>query len=475
MAETKRTYTNPFLWVPSSYLAMGLIYGTVTGLSKTMFFHMGMGIDGATFWAGVMLWPYILKLLWAPAIELYRTKKFFVLSAQAILVLLVACVAFAVPKAVSPEDFALSALIPVIAVLGVTAIVGATQDIATDGVYVTTLLPADQAKCMGVQSMCWQIGPVLATGVLLRVVGMLHDAPAEWGDSWLVEHVWRPMLGPLAAAAHTTNDWQRSWATVMFVVAAFIGLLALYHVKFLPPGEKAKDAPKDVKDAMRTFGHVFVSFFQKKGIVLMIAFAFFFRFGYGFIEAMSQLFMMADRVDGGLGLKAQLVGDITGTYGTAAFMAGSVPGGLFVARFGLRRTLLVLCLCMNVPNVVYVYFSQAPTQNYALIASLVSIEKFFWGFGAVGLMIYFVQQVAPGPYRTAHLTIGSAIMALNMSFTGMISGTMAKHLGYKTFFLVVLIGASIPSLIATFFAPFHHADTTGPVDEEPPEPAAASG
>jgi PAT family beta-lactamase induction signal transducer AmpG len=115
-----------------------------------------------------------------------------------------------------------------------------------------------------------------------------------------------------------------------------------------------------------------------------------------------------------------------------------------------------------------------PTQNYALIAWLVSIDKFFWGFGAVGLMTYFVQQVAPGPYRTAHLTIGSAIMGFNMMFTGMISGGIAKFFGYKTFFILVLIGASIPSIIAMLFAPFHHPDTTGPTDEETPDPAAAS-
>ncbi|MGO8926361.1 MAG: hypothetical protein ACLQU3_05655 [Limisphaerales bacterium] len=33
MKKTTFPYTNPFLWVPSSYLSMGLIYVTVSGVA----------------------------------------------------------------------------------------------------------------------------------------------------------------------------------------------------------------------------------------------------------------------------------------------------------------------------------------------------------------------------------------------------------------------------------------------------------
>ena len=118
--------------------------------------------------------------------------------------ILTICLAFAVRM-----PWSISA-VPVIVLLGVTAIVGATQDIASDGVYVTTLGPAEQAKYMGLQSMCWNAGPVLAGGLLLRASGMLYDPPDQWGDSWLIDHVWRPLLGPLVAAAHTTGDRGRA-------------------------------------------------------------------------------------------------------------------------------------------------------------------------------------------------------------------------------------------------------------------------
>jgi PAT family beta-lactamase induction signal transducer AmpG len=439
MSQSKAPYSNPLLWVSTSYLAMGLIYSTLANVANIMFKNMGLDNAQAAFWSSLFVLPYVIKPLWAPTVELYKTKKFFVVLSQCVLVIMVAGVAFALK--LPGQSF----LVPVIILLIVTGLVGATQDIASDGVYVTTLGPAEQAKYIGVQSLCWNGGPVLANGLLVRVSGMLHDSTGNWGQSWMI---------------------------VMLIIAGLIGVLAIYHTRLLPPGAKALDAPKSMGDAMRTFGHAFVTFFQKKDILLMIAFAFFFRFGYGFLDKMIPLFMIDSSAKGGLGLTNETLGDIYGTFGTLAFMVGSILGGLFVAKRGLRRTLLILCLCMNVPNVVFVYFSQALPSNYAVIASLVTIEKFFWGFGAVGQMIYMMQQIAPGPYKTAHYTFATAFMGFNMMFTGMVSGKVQEMVGYKTFFILVLLAASIPSVLATLVAPFHHPDSTGSNDKNKPAEAA---
>jgi PAT family beta-lactamase induction signal transducer AmpG len=426
--DPKPSHRSPFLWVPTSYLAMGLIYVTVSGVANIMFKNLGMDNTKAAFWSSLFILPYTIKPLWAPVIELYKTKKFFVLLMQFILVGMVVAVALSLRL---PGT---SYMVPLLVLLALTGILGATQDIATDGVYVTTLDPAAQAKFLGIQSMCWNAGPILANGVLVRASGMLHKDSGNWNQAWMI---------------------------VLLVIAGLMAAMAIYHIRMLPQGSKAPDAPKSVTDGLKSFGHAFSTFFVKKDIVLMILFAFFFRFGYGFLEKMGPLFMIDSRANGGLGLSNEALGDINGTFGTGAFMVGSILGGLFVSRLGLKRTLLTLCLCMNVPNAVFVYFAYAMPESFALVATAVTIEKFFWGFGAVGLMIYMMQQVAPGPYRTAHYTFGSALMGLNMMLTGMLSGMIQEMLGYKAFFIGVLL-AAIPSIIVTVMAPFHHPDAGKP-------------
>lgn len=442
MNDTKAPYPNPFLWVPSSYLAMGLIYVTVGSVANVMFKNMGMDNTNAAFWSSILAFPYTFKFLWAPVLELYKTKKFFVVLMQFVLASSIVGVALALRL---PGK---TWLVPVLTLLALSAVLGATQDIGSDGVYVTTLPPKDMAKYTGFQSMCWNAGFLLAAGPLIHFSGVLHENTGNWGTSWMV---------------------------IMLVIASLMVLAGLYHTRLLPPGAAALDAPKTFGQAMHTFGHAFATFFQKKDVLRMVAFAFFYRSAFGLIDKMGPLFMIDDRAKGGLGLSNQMLGDINGTFGTGAFIVGSLVGGWFVSRAGLKKSLLALCLCLNIPNVTFLILSQTLPSNYYLIAGIVTLEKLGWGIGCVGHMIYMMQQIAPGPYKTAHYTIATALMGACMMLTGAVSGYIQNWVGYQWFFIIVLLAAA-PSILVTLMAPFHHPDSAGPSADKPaqePEAVAA--
>ena len=65
-------------------------------------------------------------------------------------------------------------------------LLGATQDIGTDGVYVTTLSPGEQAKYLGFQSMCWNGGALLAKGPFLSVSGILEKSTGSYASAWMI-------------------------------------------------------------------------------------------------------------------------------------------------------------------------------------------------------------------------------------------------------------------------------------------------
>ncbi len=471
MSDTKFTgpkasYPNPFLWVPSSYLAMGLIYVTVGSVANVMFKNMGMDNVNAAFWSSMLGFPYTIKFVWAPLLELYQTKKFFVVLMQFFIAGSIACAAFALKLP------ALTWMVPVLVLLAISGLFGATQDIGSDGVYVTTLPPKEMAKYTGFQSMCWNAGFLLAAGPLITISGMLFTAPEKWDNSWMV-HLLSPLVKPMVSLSHSTGNWSTAWMVIMLVIASVMFLAGLYHSRLLPPGQKATDAPKSFGGAMGTFGHAFATFFKKKDVWLLIAFAFFYRSGYGLIDKMGPLFMIDDRAKGGLGLSNETLGAINGTFGTGAFIVGSLIGGWIVSRFSLKKTLLILCLCLNVPNVTFLILSQTLPTSYSVIATIVTFEKLGWGIGCVGHMIYMMQQIAPGPYRTAHYTFATALMGACMLLTGAVSGYLQNWVGYHWFFIIVLFAAA-PSILVTMLAPFHNPDTTGRSDDDKPEVAAAS-
>jgi MFS transporter, PAT family, beta-lactamase induction signal transducer AmpG len=100
-----------------------------------------------------------------------------------------------------------------------------------------------------------------------------------------------------------------------------------------------------------------------------------------------------------------------------------------------------------------------PNEQSALYSSIVFfVEKFGWGFGAVGHMIYMMQQIAPGPYKTAHYAFATGLgLSLCMTATGVVSGYLQTAVGYQTYFVLALV-AALPSLLFTVLAPFHQQD-----------------
>ena len=162
-----RKSPKPLAWVPSVYFAMGLPFIAVNLVSTFMFKDLGISDTQIAFWTSVIMLPWTLKFLWSPFLEMYRTKKFFVVVTQLLSGLLFGVVAFSLKF---DYFFAIS-----ISTMAVIALSGATHDIACDGVYMAELSPEDQAKYIGVQGAFYNIAKLVANGGLVAVAGMLAE------------------------------------------------------------------------------------------------------------------------------------------------------------------------------------------------------------------------------------------------------------------------------------------------------------
>jgi len=438
--EPKRAH--PLLWVPSLYFAMGTPMIAVSVVAAIMYKNLGLSNAEIATYTGMMYLPWVIKPLWAPLVELFRTKKFFVLTMECVMVATFACLAFALR---------LPVYLPLtLALFWITGFASATQDIAGDGVYLTSSTAKEQALYIGVQGAFWNLGRVLVSGSLVSLTKLIFD--------WAAEGKPAPATGPHPA-------WFTAWMIVMLLIAAILALAALWHLLVLPPGSKAPDAARNVKEALRTTGDAWASFFKKPRVWMMIAAVFFYRFGEGFIEKIGPLFLLDKRVDGGLGLDNMVLGHIN-SVGTVVFVGGTLLGGFLAARFTLRRMFVLLAFALNVPHITYFYLSHALPTNLTWIGVVVLIEKLGYGLGTVGMMLYMMQELSPGKYRTAHYAFATGIMALNMMLTGMVSGTLQEYLHYPMFFLFVLL-ASIPPIVIAWFAPFQPGAPPNATAEEP--------
>ncbi len=156
-------------------------------------------------------------------------------------------------------------------------------------------------------------------------------------------------------------------------------------------------------------------------------------------------------------MEIQQIGLINGTFGTIAFIAGSILAGYYISSRGLKKTLFFLCCAINLPFLIYLVLAIIQPTNVLLIGGAVVSEYFGYGFGFVGLTLFMMQQVAPGAHKMAHYAFASGVMNLGYMLAGMVSGVLSDWLGYKQFFIVVAI-AMIPALIVSRIIPFTYPE-----------------
>jgi PAT family beta-lactamase induction signal transducer AmpG len=403
---------NPWVWIPSLYYAEGIPYVMVMMVSVVMYKRLGISNTDIALYTSWLYLPWVIKPLWSPIVDLLGTKRLWIVSMQALIGVSLAMVALCIP---GPAFFQYT-----LAFFWLMAFSSATHDIAADGFYMLGLKEHQQAAYVGVRSTFYRVAMISGEGGLVVLAGFLEDRYPEVRTAWMV--------------------------TLLAVGAVFL-LAFFYHLVMLP--KPAADTVRKAKDnnIVREFLNVFVEFFRKDNIVVIILFLLIFRFSEAQLVKLAYPFLLDPSADGGLGLTTSQVGWIKGTFGIAALTIGGILGGVIIAFQGLRYWLWPMTFMMNLPNLVYVYLAYVQPTDQAIIAVAVVFEQFGYGFGFTAYMLYMIM-VSEGKHKTAHFAICTGFMALSMMLPGMISGWIQEQLGYQLFFVWVMI-ATIPAFIVS--------------------------
>lgn len=383
-------------------------------LSLVMYKKLGLSNSEIALYTGWLYLPWVIKPLWSPFVEMFRTRRFWILTMQLLIGAALALVALTLPA----SQFVQISL----ALFWLIAFSSATHDIAADGFYMLALKEHQQAAFVGVRSTFYRLSMIAGQGGLVYLAGHFEA---------------------------TTGNVTLAWSLIFAVLAILFGALCLYHALFLPT--PLNDVPvRDVSlSPLGQFWLVFLRFMAKKDIVAILAFLLLFRFAEAQLAKMATPFLLDPPEVGGLGLTTQQLGMVYGTVGVIALTLGGLLGGYAISRLGLKRLLWGMVAAVNVPNLVYVYLALAQPENLAIITSCVAIEQFGYGFGFCAYMMYMILT-AESEHRTAHYALCTGFMALGMMLPGMMSGAIQESLGYVNFFIWVCL-ATLPAFVAAAY------------------------
>ena len=194
-----RAARNPWAWIPTLYFGQGVPYVVVMTLSVIMYKNLGVSNTDIALYTSWLYLPWVIKPLWSPIVDMFRTKRLWIWSLQLIIGASLALVALTIP---APHFFQIT-----LAVFWLMAFSSATHDIAADGFYMLALEPHQQAAFVGVRSTFYRIAMIAAQGGLVSLAGSLGER---------------------------TGNVTLAWSIVFFVLAAMFLALFAYHRLMLP-------------------------------------------------------------------------------------------------------------------------------------------------------------------------------------------------------------------------------------------------
>lgn len=240
-----------------------------------------------------------------------------------------------------------------------------------------------------------------------------------------------------------------AWSVTFFAIAGIFLGFCIYHALALPHSAADMTATAVSEKAGRGFAGFlvpFLDFFRKPRIFAILAFLLLYRFPESQLVKLTTPFLLDSRESGGLALTTAEVGIVYGTVGVIMLTIGGIVGGFVVARSGLGRSLWPMALAIHLPNVAFLFLAYAQPESLAAITAAIAVEQFGYGFGFTAYMLYCVY-VATGKHQTVHYALCTGCMALGMMIPGMWSGWLQELIGYRHFFVWIML-AMIPSLLA---------------------------
>jgi len=417
MRDLRADSRNPWAWIPTLYVAEGLPYVVVMSVSVVLYKGMGLSntdIALATSW---LYLPWVIKPLWSPVVDILGTRRRWIWVTQLVVGAALAGVALSIP---APDFFRWTLVF-----FWLLAFDSATHDIAADGFYMLATTEQQQALFVGVRSMFYRVATIAGQGLLVMLAGAIQSR---------------------------TGDLRLAWSVAMGAVSVLFLAFGAWHRFVLPrppvdrPGE-AREIPQFVREFLRTFG----SFFRKPRIVALLLFLLLYRFGEAQLVKLVAPFLLDPRAEGGLALSTTQVGFVYGTVGIGALTLGGVLGGWMISRHGLKAWLWPMLVAIHLPDAMFVYLAYAQPTSLPVIQLCVAIEQFGYGFGFAAYLMYMIY-IARGEHQTAHYAICTGFMALGMMLPGMWSGWLQDLVGYRHFFVWVIL-ATVPSFVVAALIP----------------------
>lgn len=430
---------NTGLWISILYFAEGFPY-TVVNLMSVVFLKDIGATNEFIGLTSLFYLPWVLKGFWGLLVDLYSTKRTWILTTELICAFLFLLLAFSV---IMPHSIAISIII-----FAAIAFVSATHDTAIDGFYLSALNKEQQAVYVGVQTTAYKVAWLAGNGGLVFFAGYFANQYIV-GTTPTNTKIYKDIQFSLLGSSFNFSPLELGWALAFFLAGIIFLLIYLFQLWYLPYLESYPLKHNKEPDENQ-FIYVFKTYFAQYRIAWIVTYILTFRLGDAFMLKMAPPFLMDKVEKGGLGISTAEVGVLYGVVGVFFLLIGGIIGGYIIAKQGLKKWLWPTAIIQNSAILMY-WILAVYRPNIIWVYVVNAFEQLSYGIGVSAYTVFLMGNVNP-EYKASHYAITTALMATGMFIPGLLSGYLQTWMGYKYYFLMSLF-VTVPGLITIFFLP----------------------
>lgn len=388
----------------SLYLAQGLPAGFITQALPAILrqYNVSLTMIGLV---GLLLLPWALKFLWAPLVDAHYQPKVgqsrsWILPTQLGAVALVCVVALFDPTRFSDP----AVLLPFFVVLFCLNLLGATQDVATDGLAVRMLGSGQRQWGNAIQVIGYRLGLIVGGGGLLLVLG-------NWG--------WQPVFLTMAALIllNTIPIWrfrEPIWPHTKTASAA--------------SGANAPEVAWWPRFQVQ-FGYFWRNTEMRAWLAVLLVF----KIADGLSSSMVKP-MMVD-----MGYRLEQIGLLASIIGSASSLLGAALGALLMRRLGRVAALIsfnaLQAVCTGLYALAAWRFNVTAEASIFLVFGANAVEHVAGAMALVALLTLAMDYARP-ERAGSDFTFQVCMVTLIGGTGHLASGMLADQLGYSWHFVL---------------------------------------
>jgi PAT family beta-lactamase induction signal transducer AmpG len=387
-------------------ISSGATFAMIGATLTTRLAQYGIQKSAVTMFALTFL-AYNFKFLWAPLVDTARIpllgrfgqrRSWLWLTG----VLVMAAVGFL--GSVDPQQ-ALSTVALAAVLVGVA---GATFDIIIDAYRIELLEPRQLGVGSGMSQYGWRIG---AAGA-----------------------------GALALVIAARGGW-----TAAYIACALFALPAMFVgvVMGEPARHRESAASRGIFQAVVAYFSPLAEFVKREGALIVLIFVLIHKIG-DTLANMTLRLLLQD-----LGFTNDEVAFYDVAIGFAALLIGVFIGGIFYAKLGMKRSVLISLVLMAVSNFGFAALAAAGHTNIGM-AAVIGFENFASGIGGVTVVAYLSALCNLRFTATQYALLSALASIVGRFLTGTTAGSLIEAMGFINFYLLTTLVA-LPGVILFWY------------------------